>query len=161
MQEGTKKTVIWETNSEPPRNYIWVKSDGLPYEYDWDIREWVLSKNIGVSGGYNVTIKTTAEWNAAGDYVPAEGELIVYSDRKQVVQDGQTVNVPAIKIGNGTDSVNNLVFVDEGAADVDYIEQHINDTTIHTNTDEKNFWNNKVSIDESELGSETLIFKTN
>lgn len=39
MQEGTKKTVIWETNSEPPRNYIWIKADGYPYEYDWDIRE--------------------------------------------------------------------------------------------------------------------------
>lgn len=61
MQEGTKKTVIWETNSEPPRNYIWIKSDGYAYEYDWDLRKWVLSKHIGAPSGVSITTKTTAE----------------------------------------------------------------------------------------------------
>lgn len=31
--EFKKKTIIWEDNNEPPRNYIWVKADGKPYEY--------------------------------------------------------------------------------------------------------------------------------
>ena len=161
MQEGTKKTVIWETNSEPPRNYIWIKSDGYAYEYDWDLRKWVLSKHIGAPSGVSITTKTTAEWNANGDYVPANGEIVVYSDRRQIVQDGKTINIPAIKIGNGVDSIRDLSFVESGSGSIDLFEEHIHDTTIHTNEDEKNFWNNKVSIDYSELNSEMLIFKTN
>jgi len=160
MQDGTKKTVIWETNSEPPRNYIWIKSDGIPYEYDWSVREWLPSKDIRSGGGATIVSKTTAEWNADPDYVPADGEIVVYSDRKQTVIDGETINVPAIKIGNGVDSIRLLAFVNDGSAEIE-LQHHIEDTSIHTNTDEKNFWNNKVSIDYSELNSEMLIFKTN
>lgn len=159
MQEGTKKTVIWETNSEPPRNYIWIKSDGFAYEYDWDIREWVLSPNLP-QGGVNVTSKTTAEWNAATGYIPAKGEIIVYSDRRTIVKDEGTIVVPGVKIGDGSSYVGDLPFLDEGETQID-IEEHISDTTIHTNTEEKDFWNNKISIDYSELNSETLVFKTN
>lgn len=159
MQEGTKKTVIWETNSEPPRNYIWIKSDGTAYEYDWDIREWVPSRNIA-SGGTSVITKTTAEWNDDPGYVPANGEIIVYSDRRSYVKDGQTIYVPGIKVGNGNDIVRNLAFIDDGSAQID-IEDHINDNERHINVGERDFWNNKVSIDASELNSETLIFKTN
>lgn len=161
MQEGTKKTIIWETNSEPPRNYIWVKSDGIPYEYDEDIREWVPSKNIGSGSGTNVVCKTTAEWNETIGYVPAVGEIIVYTDYKQVEKDGEMVDVPGIKIGSGNAYVQDLMFVGDVAIDTQILEDHINDTTIHTNTEEKDFWNGKVSIDESGLISETLIFKTN
>lgn len=161
MQEGTKKTVIWETNTEPPRNYIWIRSDGNAYEYDWNIREWVLSKSIGSASSVSITTKTTAEWNADGDYVPANGEIVVYSDRRQVVQDGRTINIPAIKLGNGVDSIRDLAFVDNGGFDVDVFEDHIQDTTIHTNAEEKSFWNNKVSVDYSEPSSETLVFKIN
>ena len=160
MQEGTKKTIIWETNSEPPRNYIWVKSDGIPYEYDEDIREWVPSKNIGSGSGTNVVCKTTAEWNETIGYVPAVGEIIVYTDYKQVEKDGEMVNVPGIKIGSGNAYVQDLMFVSGSSIDIDFYD-HINNTSIHTNSEEKDFWNTKVSIDESKLSSETLFFKTN
>lgn len=161
MQEGTKKTIIWETNSEPPRNYIWVKPNGVPYEYDEGIREWVISKNIGSGSGVNVVCKTTAEWNETIGYVPAVGEIIVYTDYKQVEKDGEMVDVPGIKIGSGNAYVQDLMFVGDVAIDTQILEDHINDTTIHTNAEEKDFWNNKISIDDSGLDSENLIFIIN
>lgn len=160
MQEGTKKTIIWETNSEPPKNYIWIKPDGIPYEYDKELREWGVSKNIGAAGGISVVCKTTAEWNETIGYIPAVGEIIVYTDYKQVEKDGEMVNVPGIKIGSGNAYVQDLMFVSGSTIDIDFYD-HINNTSIHTNSKEKDFWNTKVSIDESKLRSETLFFKTN
>ena len=57
--ELKKKTIIWEDNNEPPKNYIWVKSDGKAYEFDYDDRKWkesqiVSSINSGNGGGDSV-----------------------------------------------------------------------------------------------------------
>lgn len=50
--EFKKKTIIWEDNNEPPKDYIWAKKDGKFYEYDYVTRSWVESKSIsGGSGG--------------------------------------------------------------------------------------------------------------
>lgn len=50
--EFKKKTIIWEDNSEPPKDYIWIKSDGKAYEYSYSQRKWIESKSIsGGSGG--------------------------------------------------------------------------------------------------------------
>lgn len=161
MQEGTKKTIIWEANSEPPRNYIWVKNDGIAYEYDWDLREWVPSPNIGQGGGLmNVVVKTTAEWNETLGYIPAKGEIVIYSDYRQVEKDGQMIDVPGIKIGSGNAYVQDLAFAGEAQIDID-IYEHINNTSIHTNPTEKNYWNSKLNIDESGIESGNLIFTRN
>ena len=50
--EFKKKTIIWEDNNEPPKDYIWAKKDGKFYEYNYVTRSWVESKSIsGGSGG--------------------------------------------------------------------------------------------------------------
>ena len=51
--EFKKKTIIWEDNNEPPKDYIWAKKDGKFYEYSYATRSWVESKSIsgGNSGG--------------------------------------------------------------------------------------------------------------
>ena len=48
--EYKKKTLIWEDNNEPPKNYIWIKSDGKPYEYDYSQNGWIESKSFNTSG---------------------------------------------------------------------------------------------------------------
>lgn len=48
--EYKKKTMIWEDNNEPPKDYIWIKSDGKAYEYDYSQRKWIESKSISTSG---------------------------------------------------------------------------------------------------------------
>lgn len=48
-----KKTIIWEDNNEPPKDYIWAKKDGKFYEYNYATRSWIESKLIKAekSGG--------------------------------------------------------------------------------------------------------------
>ena len=46
--EFKKKTLIWETNTEPPKNYIWIKEDGKAYEYNNVIKNWTESNTISV-----------------------------------------------------------------------------------------------------------------
>lgn len=44
--EFKKKTIIWEDNNEPPKDYIWAKKDGKFYEYSYATRSWIESKSI-------------------------------------------------------------------------------------------------------------------
>ena len=44
--ELKRKTIIWEDNTEPPKNYIWVKKDGKAYEWDNSDRKWKESESI-------------------------------------------------------------------------------------------------------------------
>ena len=46
--EFKKKTIIWEDNNIPPKDYIWVKADGKAYEYDYTAKDWKESKTISI-----------------------------------------------------------------------------------------------------------------
>lgn len=60
--EFKKKTIIWEDNNEPPKDYIWIKSDGKAYEYSYSQRKWIESKSISGSGNYEpVEVNPTIE----------------------------------------------------------------------------------------------------
>lgn len=67
------------------------------------------------------------------------GEIIVYTDYKQIEKDGVMIDVPGIKIGSGNAYVQDLAFVEGAAIEAEALERHINDTTIHTNAEEKDF----------------------
>lgn len=41
-----KRTIIWEENTIPPKNYLWVKPDGKVYEYDYLKESWEESKTV-------------------------------------------------------------------------------------------------------------------
>lgn len=49
------------------------------------------------------------------------------------------VDVPGIKIGSGNAYVQDLMFVEGTSVDIDIIKNHIEDTSIHTNEEEKDF----------------------
>lgn len=76
--ELKKKTIIWEDNTEPPKNYIWIKSDGKAYEFDYNDRKWkesqiVSSINSGNAegNGSNLENVISKDWNIC-DIVPIE-----------------------------------------------------------------------------------------
>lgn len=56
--EFKKKTIIWEDNNEPPKNYIWVKSDRNAYEFNHTTRQWekIMSSNGNNNGSSNNSI---------------------------------------------------------------------------------------------------------
>ena len=104
-------------------------------------------------------------WNRAIGMVPLDGEVIIYTDYKQIQKeiDGQLKNVyiPGVKIGDGQTYVQDLPFVDEELREM--IINHINNQDIHVSVREKLFWNNKLNVDDAyeqehdELVNETLV----
>ncbi len=102
---------------------------------------------------------TTEYWNNERS-IPAEGEIIIYSDYKTIERDGVSVNVPGIKIGSGNAFVQDLAFVDEAQAQD--LLAHVSDTVAHTTEKEKQFWNNKLNVqDEAEVFEGTLVLNRN
>lgn len=110
--------------------------------------------------GLGVYSGTTAYWNSQLGYIPAAGEIIVYTDYQTVEEDGQTKYVPGIKVGSGNGYVQDLAFLNEG--DSEALLNHITNTDIHITPQERARWNNKLNVtDASEVVEETLIFNRN
>ena len=113
---------------------------------------------------------TTANWNRANSFVPKAGEIIIYDDYEiknyTVEEYGETVEkttlIPNIKIGTGNAYVQDLPFVDEKTREM--LLDHIHNQEVHVTLQEKQFWNNKVNIDDAyaqinrKLEGETLVF---
>jgi hypothetical protein len=105
-----------------------------------------------------VAIKTTEEWNAEFSYIPTMGYICVYSDYTIITNtDGSIINIPALKIGDGTTYLIDLPFI-VGTHAQEALDSHINDTIIHTTKLEKTFWNNKVSCLINNSNPEELVF---
>lgn len=110
----------------------------------------------GGGGGYNVYYNTTAYWNSKPSYVPDRGDVLIYSDHGQIDDGyGTMIDVPGIKIGDGSAYLIDLPFV---GADVRYeilteLRQHSGNTLIHVTPEEKEFWNNKLNctVDSGKL----------
>lgn len=102
----------------------------------------------------------TAYWNSQIGYVPEPGEIIIYSDYKTKIVDGQIINTPGIKIGQGGGYVQDLAFVGEDLADV--LSNHVLDAMIHVTPEDKLKWNRKLNVDDNaEVINESLIFNRN
>jgi len=113
---------------------------------------------------------TTANWNKTNGFIPKAGEVIIYDDYEvktyTVEEYGETVEktalIPNIKIGTGNAYVQDLAFVDEKTRQI--LLEHINNQDIHVTLQEKQFWNNKINIDDAyaqinrRLEGETLVF---
>ena len=103
---------------------------------------------VGRAIVHNVYTDTTINWNEKRYYIPERGDIIVYTDKGQIVDDyGETVNVPGVKIGDGNAYLIDLPFV---GADVRYqilteLRAHSGNTEIHVTNEEKEFWNNKLN----------------
>ena len=103
---------------------------------------------------------TTEYWNSKPSYIPAAGEIIIYSDFETKTEQGQTINVPGIKIGSGNGYLADLTFL--GDPERDALWAHLSNTDIHITSVERNFWNNKINIDDNEeVIGETLILNRN
>ena len=113
---------------------------------------------------------TTENWNNAVGFIPKPGEVIIYDDYEiknytieeygEIIE--KTVFIPNIKIGTGNAYVQDLAFVDEETRKI--LLDHISNQDIHVTLQEKEFWNNKINIDDAyaqvyrRLEGETLVF---
>ena len=99
------------------------------------------------------SVNTKEYWNLHIDYVPARGEIVIYSNRNTV--DG--VDYPGIKIGDGNAYLVDLPFVgdDTYLQLLNMITDHINNTAIHVTPADKERWDNKLNYS---ITDENLIF---
>ena len=100
--------------------------------------------------------KTTEEWRQTPRLISEKNALYIYSDRDVETDpvSGQDINVPGIKVGDGTTYLIDLPFVD------DIIREHIRNTDIHITPQERDFWNNK-NRGFVEDGTQTLTLTIN
>ena len=114
--------------------------------------------NISGNGGAlgNIFVDTTQNWNSQLTYVPASGDIIVYSDKSSITENNETKYIPGIKIGDGNAYCVDLPFVADDIA-IDLLN-HINDNIRHITAQERQFWNNKLNIS---INGEELQFNRN
>ena len=107
-----------------------------------------------------IHINTTDYWDNATGYVPAAGEIVIYSDYRTVEEDGITKNVPGIKIGSGNAYVQDLAMV--AGTTADEVLAHLGDTIRHITAAERQKWNRKLNVDDArEVVDEALVFIRN
>ena len=102
-------------------------------------------------------IGTTAYFEGVKTTVPPRGQLVIFSDLRsiEITKSGgskSTITSAGIKVGDGIKTIEQLPFIDW------FYWDHINDKNIHVTTEEKTFWNNKITCEVSEV-DETLKLK--
>lgn len=84
-----KKTLIWEENNEPPKNYIWMRN-GVAYEYNYGTKSWEVSKLISSNGGTDSNAMHAYEITSLDEVqTPKEGDLAIIEEVKIPVEGGQ------------------------------------------------------------------------
>lgn len=131
-------------------------NEKLPVSKD----EYITPSQIAGLGG-TIRYNTTRYWDSQIGYIPKAGEIIVYSDYKQIEDGGVMKDIPGFKVGTGNAYVQDLVFSGEGS-DAAIIEDHIANTNIHITAAERIFWGAKLNVDDAhEVENEALIFIRN
>ena len=91
---------------------------------------------------------TTEHWNAARTFIPLRGEIIIYTDHGQIDDGyGNMINVPGIKIGDGSAYLIDLPFVgaEERYAILSELRNHTSDWSIHVSTADRIRWDNTLN----------------
>ena len=113
------------------------------------------AKILGGSGGGTVRTNTTSGWNSEPTLISKANTIYVYSDYRTTTDEhGHEINVPGIKIGDGLAYLIDLPFADVALTD------HMNDSVVHVTAEEKEFWNDKVSVRMSQSEVENIVFTT-
>lgn len=109
----------------------------------------------GAVGTVKIYRATTEDWDSQTTLVSEADAIYIYTDHDTYDDE----DLPAIKIGDGTSFLIDMPFITDHTSE---LLNHLADGDIHVTIQEKTFWNNKVSCDESRITSDNLlIFKTN
>lgn len=124
------------------------------------INSVTLQGNITLQqlGLRSILYGTTEEWNSQNNLIAEEGVVYIYSDYQTTTIDGVEKTVPGIKIGDGKAYLIDIPFITQVTQQA--LFQHISNSEIHTNSSEKNFWNQKITsfMDNQDLENLVLSY---
>ncbi len=122
-----------------------------------DINNKLQLLNQELNKKANLLIKTSQEWNNDSNIISQQNTFYIYSDKNQKEdEEGNIINIPGVKVGDGQTYLIDLPFVD------DLIDRHINDDNIHVTLADKAFWSNKINVnDDQEVVDGCLILNRN
>lgn len=104
----------------------------------------------------NIMSGTTEYWNDKPQLIPKKDTIIIYTDYQSKEEEGNIINIPGIKIADGSAFLIDQPFVDEDIRKV--VSSHINNSDIHITPQEREFWNNKVRCYLDTLEQDNIIF---
>jgi hypothetical protein len=119
-----------------------------------------------------VRYNSTEYWIAHGDSVPEAGAIIIFYDAYHY----EDQDIPGIKVGNGVTYLNNLPFINSASSAqieqeieqltqeveelTETVQEHTADSTLHVSDEDRERWDNKVSVMASSTDNEELILTT-
>lgn len=115
---------------------------------DWDAnsgKSQILNKPLWYD--------TTANWDLQRNLISKVNNYYVYTDYRTKEVNGENINIPGVKIGDGTTYLIDLPFIDQNPE----IIQHIQNQIIHITAAERANWNDKVTAYMSLNDNELLI----
>lgn len=146
-EKGDPGTTFYPTVS-PDGIISWTNNNNEINPVSVNLVEAVIAALPPSSGGLeNIFIDTTENWNKKKTYVPNKGDIIIYSDKAQIIENDIIKNIPGIKIGDGNAYCIDLPFSTEDIEE--RLLNHINDNIRHITAQERQFWNNKLNVDIS------------
>ena len=104
----------------------------------------------------NIMSGTTEYWNDKPQLIPKKDTIIIYTDYQSKEEEGNIINIPGIKIADGSAFLIDQPFVDEDIRKV--VSSHINNSDSHITPQEREFWNNKVRCYLDTLEQDNIIF---
>lgn len=123
------------------------------------VKDTIQLINTTVSSNGKIETKTTAGWNQTPTKISERNVMYIYSDYRTAETEQGTINIPGIKVGDGTTYVVDLPFV-ANSLDDDF-DSHINNNVVHITQEEREFWNNKVRAYINPVATNTVMFSVN
>ena len=107
---------------------------------------------------YPIFCATTASWNSDPSLDSIEGAIYIYSDYATKVVHDETINIPALKIGDGFTKVVDLSFIRATEFDVYEIANSLYALDALVTPHDRLKWNNKVETSIDPIDPENLGF---
>lgn len=121
--------------------YVYYSFDENKLYIDVKINNNVERILINGNSQQEILSDTAENWNAQASLVSGKNIIYIYTNQQD--------DILKMKIGDGSTLLIELPFIDEEMI------QHISDDDIHINSNEKNFWNNKMRC---EIDDQTIVF---
>lgn len=100
---------------------------------------------------------TKSNWDSQRSIITQKGHLYIYSDAgKKNLPNGTTLDIPAMKIGDGTSYLIDMPYSLYGS-DHERLVEHILDNSIHVSKNDRTNWNDKVKIAVNESAEALVI----